>query len=75
MTKDALWKQYVERNPNFEGVPSGNVTMTRRGLKKLFDQVWEVAHRKGVQEGRTSELVKAEVNSLFGRIFGPSFKQ
>lgn len=41
MTKQELWAKYVERNPTFEG--EGNVTLSKRGLRKLFDTTWDTA--------------------------------
>jgi len=48
MTKQQLWKIYCKKNPQFEG--DGNVTMTVRGLKKLFDTTWEIAMYQGEEE-------------------------
>ncbi len=45
MTKDQLWAAYVAKNPTF-GDPSNQITLTARGLKKLFDQTWEQATRQ-----------------------------
>lgn len=48
MKKSELWAQYVARNPSFAG--DGNVTMTARGLRKLFDTTWDVAFFDGEDE-------------------------
>ena len=48
MTRSQLWKIYVKRNPSFDG--NGNVTMTARGLRKLFDTTWDVAYFDGEME-------------------------
>jgi hypothetical protein len=48
--KSELWAQYVARNPSFAG--EGNVTMTARGLRKLFDQTWDIAFFDGEDEVR-----------------------
>lgn len=45
MTKDELWVQYVAKNPSFGG--EGNVTLSTKGLKKLFDQTWERGYKAG----------------------------
>jgi hypothetical protein len=41
MKKSQLWKIYCAKNPAFER--DGNVTMSARGLRKLFDQTWDLA--------------------------------
>lgn len=62
MTKDKLWRRYCEKHPHFlnEHVPC---RLTVKGLKKLFDQVYE----HGRVEGQ-SESLKSK--SPFDRIFG-----
>jgi hypothetical protein len=46
MTKKQLWDKYTERNPSFK--EKGNVTLSSAGLKKLFDQTWDLAFVAGV---------------------------
>ena len=48
MRKSELWRIYVKKNPSFEG--DGNVTMSARGLKKLFDTTWDTAYYDGEEE-------------------------
>ncbi len=48
MTKNELWRIYVKRNPSFEG--DGNVTMSAKGLRKLFDTTWDTAYYDGESE-------------------------
>lgn len=48
MTKEELWKLYTKRNPAFNG--DGNVTMTAKGLRKLFDTTWDTAFYDGEEE-------------------------
>lgn len=50
MKKSELWAQYVAKNPSFAG--DGNVTMTARGLRKLFDTTWDIAFFDGEDEVR-----------------------
>ena len=47
MTKESLWKLYVERNPSFAG--DGQVTLSAAGLRKLFETTFD----KGVEHGRS----------------------
>jgi hypothetical protein len=35
----------VKRNPSFEG--EGTVTLSKRGLRKLFDTTWDTAYFDG----------------------------
>ncbi len=48
MTREELWKIYTKRNPSFGG--DGNVTMTARCLRKLFNTTWDVAYFDGEEE-------------------------
>jgi hypothetical protein len=45
MNKEDLWLVYCKKNPSFEG--EGNITMTKNGLKKLFDETYNQAHQEG----------------------------
>ena len=54
MTKERLWKIYTDRNPSFGG--DGNVTLSAKGLRKMFDTTWEVAY----YDGEESEGVESE---------------
>ena len=48
MTKEELWNVYSNKNPSFSG--RGNVTMSAKGLRKLFDTTWDVAMFDGEME-------------------------
>ena len=48
MKKSELWKVYVARNPSFAG--NGNVTLSAAGIRKLFDQTWDIAYHEGEPE-------------------------
>ena len=48
MKKSQLWKIYVAKNPSFAG--EGNVTLSARGLRKMFDQTWDLAFHEGEEE-------------------------
>jgi hypothetical protein len=64
MTKEQLWKIYSRKNPSFDG--DGNVTMTAKGLRKLFDTTWEIAMYDGEEEPveKTSHSFQQESASL-----------
>lgn len=48
MKKSELWKKYAAKNPSFNG--DGNITLSARGLRKLFDQTWDIAFFEGEPE-------------------------
>jgi hypothetical protein len=57
MTREQLWKIYCDKNPSFAG--EGNVTMSARGLRKLFEQTWDLASYSG--EDETADPTNAEI--------------
>ncbi len=72
MKSTELWAIYVRRNPSFES--SDTITMTKAGLRKLFDQTWQNGHDQGFRNGQAySESQKPEP-SVFESLFG-SFKK
>ena len=48
MKKSELWKAYVAKNPSFAG--NGKVTLSAAGLRKLFNQTWDIAYEDGEPE-------------------------
>jgi hypothetical protein len=74
MTKADLWAHYCKRNPQFER--EGNVTLSTRGLKALFDQTYD----QGFREGGDSAPVKpppsmdSDPLNIFKDIFNPPSK-
>ena len=73
MTKDELWAAYVAKNPQFDQAEA-SVTLSARGLLKLFDQTWEHAHAKCVSNGRAAEAMErdraAKISNPFESFFG-----
>ena len=72
MTKNELWRIYVKRNPSFEG--DGNVTMSAKGLRKLFDTTWDTAYYDGEDDyvektGQSFQHGSASINDLMS-MFG-----
>lgn len=51
MDKERLWKAFCDGNPSFAR-PDAHVTMTARGLRKLFDQTYDRAYEQGKVAGR-----------------------
>jgi hypothetical protein len=77
MSKQELWSKYVERNPSFNGL--GTITMSARGLRKMFNQTWDVAFESGFnqefdddEEDEYPEPIKnsPEAMNIFNTIFG-----
>ena len=77
MSKQELWSKYVERNPSFDGL--GTITMSARGLRKMFNQTWDVAFESGFnqefdddEEDEYPEPIKhsPEAMNIFNTIFG-----
>jgi hypothetical protein len=66
MTRENLWAIYAKKNPSFN-LPDKQVTMSAIGLKKLFDQTWDLARRQGIEEGKN--IARGE-KSVFERVFG-----
>lgn len=80
MTSTELWEAYSTRNPSFNG--DGEVTMSARGLRKLFEQTWSIAydsgHRAGRREGQREAAAAASKSythtsspmDIFHTVFG-----
>ncbi len=78
MTKKELWAKYSEKNPSFDGL--GTITMSARGLRKMFNQTWDVAFESGFnqefeddeEEYDYPEPIKynASAMNIFDTIFG-----
>ena len=72
MTKDELWQAYAARNPSFAA--EGQVTMTSAGLRKLFDQTWNIAFESATQKAkREAELLSKLRQSADTRSQGADF--
>lgn len=73
MKAEELWAAYVAKNPSFAD-PDANITMTARGLKRLFDQTYERGHEQGVRNGRAMAEMEAAKkpsgDSFYERMFG-----
>jgi hypothetical protein len=68
MKKSELWKIYVAKNPSFAG--DGNITMSARGLRKLFDQTWDFAFHEGEDEIEQAPVNDSKVVDDLRKIFG-----
>ena len=70
MKKSQLWKIYVAKNPSFAG--DGNITMSARGLRKLFDQTWDLALHEGEEENEAPPVTDSKGVADLMKIFGMS---
>ena len=70
MKKSQLWKIYVAKNPSFAG--DGNVTMSARGLRKMFDQTWDLAIHEGEEENEAPPVTDSRGVADLMKIFGMS---
>jgi hypothetical protein len=68
MTKSSLWAIYCRKNPKF--AEDGEVTLTARGLRKMFDTTWDTAFYGGEDEPCSQkEQSSASVETLM-KMFG-----
>lgn len=67
MTKAELWKIYCDKNPQFAD-ENATITMSAVGLKKLFDQTFEIGEKRGEELARTTVKPFGK-GGLFGDIF------
>jgi hypothetical protein len=63
MTKYELWEIYCTKNPSFEG--EGNVTLSTKGLRKLFETTWDQAIRSTYREPQRDKTVD-DLMGIFG---------
>ena len=70
MTKEQLWDIYVKKNPQFEG--EGNVTLSKAGLRKLFNTTWDIAeeHILDLDNDYVPSSHSAPMPDFFKQIFG-----
>ena len=52
MKKSDLWDIYVRKYPQF--AQEGEITLTTKGLRKMFDTTWDTAYHDGEPEEEDS---------------------
>lgn len=57
MTKTELWNAFCDRNPRFRD-PDARITLTGRGLEKLFSQAWDRGRDAGYQLRKCEGVLK-----------------
>lgn len=60
MTQSDLWAIYVAKNPSMGTNDDTQITLTSRGLKKLFDTTCERGHEAGFENGKAWEKAQAD---------------
>jgi len=63
MTKNELWEIFCKKNPSFE--QDGNVTLSTKGLRKLFETTWDQAIQSTYKEPKRDKVVD-ELMNIFG---------
>ena len=51
MTKEYLWSIICKTNPSFSSDDSTQITLSSRGLKKMFELVWKEGESAGYDRG------------------------
>lgn len=64
MTKKELWAAYVAKNPSFAG--DGNITMSARGLRKLFDQTWDAGFNRHMEADQLNRAMRGSFGASTG---------
>jgi hypothetical protein len=63
MTREELWQQIIDQNPSFAG-EENKITLTGKGLRKLFDLAYNQAYEQGKSVGSASEQLKRRTGDL-----------
>ena len=53
MRKEEVWAAFVKGNP---GWLSEGARLSPKGIRKVFDETWRLAHDLGVANGRALEM-------------------
>lgn len=72
MKKEELWSIYCEKNTQFR-LPEVRVSITVTGIRKMFDQTYDAAHRQGVRDGEALAAMRQPPKSEFDKLFGGLF--
>jgi hypothetical protein len=68
MDKEKLWRIYCDKNPKFKE-PRRNISMRSDMVRKMFDQVWDMAF----ECGKTFESSRRKKQSNYGNPFNEMF--
>jgi hypothetical protein len=63
MNKSDLWQIYCDKNPQFAN-DDAKITMTGRGLHKLFDQTYDAGYLQAMGNIRAKNESKDELEHL-----------
>lgn len=70
MNKEELWDAYCARNPQF-AEPGKQITLTSDGIKKLFEQTWEIAEKAAKEEAEKSAAWREKIRNMGGKYSNP----
>jgi hypothetical protein len=72
MTRADLWKIFTDKNPKMSGDDESHITMTVRGLRKLFETAYDQGHDQGFENGKAWEAAhpKETKSDIFNDMFG-----
>jgi hypothetical protein len=68
MTKSELWAIYCRKNPKFAG--DGEITLTTKGLRKMFNVTWDAAFHDGEDEPCAPDLQSSASVETLMKMFG-----
>ena len=63
MKKDDLWRIYCDKNPQFAN-DDALITMTGRGLKKLFEQTYDAGYLQAMGNAGAKSESKGDFETL-----------
>lgn len=84
MTKEYLWQQICQKNPSFSSDDSTQITLSSRGLKKMFELVWKegesVGYDRGIEVSKrinkmSDQGKQCSDNNIFDKMFGKGFNK
>jgi hypothetical protein len=63
MNKSDLWRIYCDKNPQFAN-DDAKITMTGRGLQKLFDQTYDAGYQQAMVNTGAKNTTKGDFETL-----------
>lgn len=82
MTKEYLWSIICKTNPSFSSDDSTQITLSSRGLKKMFELVWKegesAGYDRGIEVSKQINNLKEKQGSysnIFDQMFGKGFNK
>ena len=63
LSKEQLWQALVARNPAFAGAETETVTLTKRGLRRMFEGAFEAGRTEGIESLMEEGLPEVEAGT------------